>query len=214
MGLSGWVRSRPHSGSEGDAGDGGRDKGPKIIVGLGNPGPKYDGTRHNVGFLVLAELKRRHATGRLKNRFQGEFIDAVLGGQKLLLLCPSTFMNRSGNSVGASKEFYRLRPEDILVVCDDLNLSTGRLRCRAKGSAGGQKGLQNIIDRLKTQEFARLRIGIGSPPPGWDASGYVLGKFSKDERSLVEETVIKAADAAEIWFREGVVNCMNRYNGS
>jgi peptidyl-tRNA hydrolase, PTH1 family len=214
MGLAGWMRPRSSSGVESDAGDGDRSKSPKMIVGLGNPGQKYDGTRHNVGFLVIAELKRRHATGRVKNRFQGEFIDAVFEGRKLLLLCPSTFMNRSGNSVSAAKEFYRLKPEDILVVCDDLNLPTGRLRCRTKGSAGGQKGLQNIIDRLRTQEFARLRIGIGSPPPGWEASSYVLGKFAKGERSLVEETVLKAADAAETWYREDALACMNRFNGS
>jgi PTH1 family peptidyl-tRNA hydrolase len=184
----------------------------KLIVGLGNPGRKYQATRHNVGFAVLAELARKFATGRPKTKFHGEVVEAVLDGQKALLLGPKTYMNRSGASVQAARDFYKLPHEDLLVVCDDLNLPLAKLRFRAKGSSGGQKGLADIINRLGTEEFSRLRIGIGPPPEGWEATDYVLARFTPEEKPDMEEAVLRSADAVAVWAREGIQRCMNQYN--
>ena len=151
----------------------------KLVVGLGNPGRRYQQTRHNIGWAVLAELARKFAAGPAKRRFQGEVVEADLEGQKALLLTPWTYMNLSGASVLAARDFYKIPNEDMLVVCDDLNLPVAKLRFRAAGSSGGQKGLEDIIRRLGSEEFARLRIGIGSPPEGWDWADYVLGKFHR-----------------------------------
>ena len=184
----------------------------KLVVGLGNPGRRYEGTRHNVGYLVLAELARRHGVPPPKMRFRGEVVEAELGGQKALLLSPITFMNLSGTSVQEAVSFYKLQNEDLLVLCDDLNLAVGKLRVRSRGSSGGQKGLENIIARLGTEEFSRLRVGIGAAPVGWDWANYVLGKFSPDELPAIRQAVELAADAAVVWAREGIEVCMNQYN--
>ena len=184
----------------------------KLVVGLGNPERKYHGTRHNVGFLVLAELARRFGSGRPKAKFHGEVVEAELGGEKALLLSPLTYMNRSGTSVQEAWSFYKLTGEQLLVVCDDLNLPLAKLRFRAQGSSGGQKGLADIIRRLGSEEFSRLRIGIGSPMEDWDSADYVLSKFNKKETIEIEEAVCRAADAVDVWAREGIENCMNRYN--
>jgi PTH1 family peptidyl-tRNA hydrolase len=184
----------------------------KLIVGLGNPGRKYEGTRHNVGFLVVAELARRHATGAVKQDFQAEVVAATIAGERALLVCPQTFMNRSGGSVVRARDFYKVEPQDLLVVCDDLNLPLAKLRFRIKGSAGGQKGLADIIRCLGTEEFPRLRIGIGSPPDHWDAADFVLGKFNKQEQHEMDFAVQYAADAAQVWVRDGSEACMNQYN--
>jgi len=184
----------------------------KLVVGLGNPGRKYEGTRHNVGYAVLAELARRFAAGRPKAKFQGEFVEADICGQKTILLSPLTYMNRSGACVQAARDFYKLPNEDLLVVCDDFNLALAKLRFRSKGSAGGQKGLADVIRQLGTEELPRLRIGIGSPPEGWDPTSYVLGKFGNEEREQIELAVVQAADAVAVWVREGMEHCMNQYN--
>ncbi len=184
----------------------------KLVVGLGNPGRRYQQTRHNIGWAVLAELARHFAAGPAKRRFQGEELEADLEGQKALLLTPWTYMNLSGASVLAARDFYKIPNEDILVVCDDLNLPVAKLRLRGAGSSGGQKGLEDIIHRLGSEEFARLRIGIGSPPPGWDAVDYVLGKFPAGEIADVEAAIVRAAEAVVTWAREGLEVCMNRYN--
>jgi len=184
----------------------------KLIVGLGNPGRRYRKTRHNVGFVVLAELARRFANGRPKSKFQGEVVEADLDGQRALLLSPLPYMNNSGASVRAAVDFHKLPNEDLLVVCDDLNLPLAKLRFRAKGSSGGQKGLGDIIRRLGTEEFSRLRIGIGASPDQWDATDYVLSKFTRAEVPEIEEAVERAADAVAAWAREGIEHCMNRYN--
>ena len=184
----------------------------KLVVGLGNPGRRYQQTRHNIGWAVLGELARRFATGSAKPRFQGEVVEADLEGQKALLLTPWTYMNLSGASVLAARDFYKIPNEDVLVVCDDLNLPVAKLRIRAGGSSGGQKGLEDIIRRLGSEDFPRLRIGIGSPPEGWDWANYVLGKFSGDEVADVAVAVVEAAEAVVSWAREGLEVCMNRYN--
>jgi peptidyl-tRNA hydrolase, PTH1 family len=184
----------------------------KLVVGLGNPGRKYEGTRHNVGYLVVAALARKAGTSSVKEKFQGEVVEADLEGQKTLLLAPSTYMNLSGASVLAARDFYKVANEDLLVICDDLNLPLGKLRVRAGGSSGGQKGLEDIIRRLGNDSFPRLRIGIGSPPEGWEWANYVLNKFSKEEMFEIEQAVNRAAEAVVLWAGQGVETCMNRYN--
>ncbi len=185
----------------------------KLIVGLGNPGRKYVATRHNIGWEVVSEFHRRFGRGAPRSRFQGEVAEALVEGQQVWLLCPHTYMNRSGSSVQPARDFYKLSNEDLIVVCDDMNLPSGRLRFRAKGSSGGQKGLEDIIRRLGTDEFSRLRIGIDSPPPEWNAVGYVLGKFDAQQRQIMDKVVKLAVDALADWVRSGVQACMNQYNG-
>jgi PTH1 family peptidyl-tRNA hydrolase len=184
----------------------------KLVVGLGNPGRRYQQTRHNIGWAVLGELARRFATSPAKQRFQGEVLEADLEGEKALLLTPWTYMNLSGASVLAARDFYKIPSEDLLVVCDDLNLPAAKLRLRAGGSSGGQKGLDDIIRRLGTEEFSRLRIGIGTPPEGWEWVDYVLSKFNREELAEVEMAVGRAAEAVVVWARKGIQACMNRYN--
>lgn len=184
----------------------------KLIVGLGNPGRKYAGTRHNIGFEVLAEIARRTSADKPKARFDGELTETQLEGQRVLLLWPLTYMNNSGGCVQPTRDFYKVANEDLLVVCDDVSLPTGKLRLRAKGSSGGQNGLKDIIRRLGTEEFPRLRIGIGTQPPGWELADYVLSKFTKDEEPAVAEALGKAADAAAEWVRGGISAAMNKYN--
>ncbi len=185
----------------------------KLVVGLGNPGRRYEGTRHNVGFIIVGELAKKYAAGGLKTRFQGETAEADVDGEKVLLLTPTTFMNLSGASVLAARDFYKIPHENLLVVCDDLNLPLAKLRVRAAGSAGGQKGLEDIIRRLGTNEFARLRVGIGAPPAGWSWPDFVLSRFTAEEIPGMEQAVAQAIEAIVVWAREGVQTCMNRYNG-
>jgi PTH1 family peptidyl-tRNA hydrolase len=184
----------------------------KLVVGLGNPGRRYRGTRHNVGFLVVAEIARRFGTSRPKSKFQGEVVEADLEGESVLLLSPVTYMNRSGASVVAARDYYNLENQQLLVICDDINLPLAKLRFRPRGSSGGQKGLANVVQCLGTEEFARLRIGIGSPPEGWEATGFVLGKFTPEENPRIESAVQLAAEAVVVWARDGIQHCMNQYN--
>lgn len=184
----------------------------KLVVGLGNPGRKYVGTRHNVGWQVIAELARRHSASRPREKFHGEAAEAQIAGQQVQLLCPLTYMNKSGDSVAPAMEFYKLDLSDLLVICDDISLPLAKLRFRTKGSAGGQKGLKDILQRLGADEVPRLRIGIGAPPPGWDAADYVLAKFTPDEIAPIEESVSRAATAVEVWLKDGPQACMNQFN--
>ena len=184
----------------------------KLIVGLGNPGRKYEGTRHNIGFEVVRELAQRHSTSGVKVKFHGEVCEARVGGESTLLLLPQTFMNRSGGSVLPARDFYKIEHEDILIICDDFNLALARLRFRPKGSAGGQNGLADILQRLGDQQVPRLRFGVGQPPPEWDVADYVLSKFRKEETDAVRSGIGRAADAVEMWARQGMAECMNKYN--
>ena len=184
----------------------------KMVVGLGNPGQKYVGTRHNVGFEVIAELARRYDVGRPKSKFNGEFAETIIQNNKTILVCPLTFMNLSGQTVRAAVDFYKLELADLLVICDDFNLGLGRIRLRANGSAGGQNGLDDIIQRLGTRDFSRLRLGIGQPPPNWDVSNYVLGKFGSEDRVDIDKAISRSADATETWISNGISLAMNRFN--
>lgn len=186
----------------------------KIIAGLGNPGRKYEKTRHNIGFDVAREIASRIGGTSAKSQFEAEVVEANYGGEKILILCPQTFMNLSGRSIRAAISFYKLSADDLIVISDDLNLPTGKLRLRANGSAGGQKGLADTISHLGTDKFARIRVGIDRPPPGYEVIDYVLGKFSEDELAILATTVTSAADAALLWAKSGIAEAMNRYNAS
>lgn len=186
----------------------------KLIVGLGNPGAKYRQTRHNVGFEVLAELARRHGGGKPKVKFDAELVDVQYAGEKLLLVAPMTYMNESGRAARQVSQFYDVPAEDLLVICDDMNLETGRLRLRASGSAGGQKGLADIIRHLGTEDVPRLRIGIGQPPGQMSGSDYVLGKFTKPQREEIDPAILNAADGVERWVNDGIQLAMNTVNAS
>ena len=185
----------------------------KLIVGLGNPGPRYRGTAHNVGFDVVDEVARRREV-----RFEAAPAEALMArvrdgeGGGALLVKPLTFMNVSGEAVGALQRYYRIELENILVVVDDVALPAGRLRARAKGSAGGHNGLKSIIASLGTMQFARLRIGVGRGDQRRDLADHVLAKFAPDERAVVEDSVARAADACEVFVADGVQPAMNRFN--
>ena len=184
----------------------------KLVVGLGNPGRKYAGTRHNLGFEVVATLSQQFAAQPPKVKFEAELAEIDVGGERVLLLAPQTYMNLSGKSVRQALDFYKLGPADLLVISDDLNLPCGQVRLRGSGTAGGQKGLQNIIDQLGTNQFARLRIGIDRPPGGREATDYVLQKFSRSERDKIDPAIDAAARGVELWVGEGLSTAMNRVN--
>jgi len=184
----------------------------KLVIGLGNPGSQYSGTRHNVGFDVLGELSKRFGGASPQSKYKAEVVDIRIGSEKVLLIAPMTFMNKSGESVIQFVNFYQPDFSDLVVVCDDMNLSGGRIRWRAKGSAGGQNGLNDIIRRLGSSEFPRLRIGIGRPPGRMDTTSWVLGRFREEERTIQEVTSMRAADSVEKWVREGLTATMNDYN--
>ena len=183
-----------------------------MIVGLGNPGREYAGTRHNVGFDVIAELAARFQASPPRRRHDADLTEIVIGSEKIWLIAPQTYMNRSGHSVRQAADFFQIPPDSILIVLDDMSLPVGKLRVRAGGSAGGQKGLISVLQSLGTQAVPRLRLGIGACPPQQDAADYVLGKFSKSERELVESAVYRAADACEAWVKSGLAETMNKYN--
>jgi len=185
----------------------------KLVVGLGNPGPKYTGTRHNIGFDVVDYLAAAPGVGRWRSRFEAQVTEAVEGVEQVLLMKPETFMNLSGRAVRAAIDFYKVPVADMLVVCDDIALPLGKLRARAKGSDGGQKGLRSIQEHLGTPDYPRLRIGVGSPGEHLDAADHVLSRFKPAERKAVEEAVAQAAQAVLLWVRQGIDVCMNRVNG-
>jgi len=184
----------------------------KLIVGLGNPGTRYQGTRHNLGFDVVDAMAARWTIDMAREKFHALYGDGEVRGQRVVLLKPTTFMNRSGQAVLAAGRFYQVRCEDLLVVSDDLALPLGRIRMRPGGSAGCHNGLQDIIDRLGFSDFARLRLGID--PASGTASNYVLGKFSADAWPIVDRVVRTATDAVECWLEQGVTETMNRFNAA
>jgi peptidyl-tRNA hydrolase, PTH1 family len=184
----------------------------KLLVGLGNPGAKYQGTRHNIGFEVIDYLAGAPGIGPAKSKFQSLIAETKIGDEPLLLVKPETFMNLSGRAVRQILDFYKLTVPDLLVVSDDFNLPLGKLRVRGQGSHGGQNGLRNIQEVLGTDGYARMRIGVGAPSTD-DAADFVLSKFKPGERAAVEDAVAKAAQAALVWVRSGLEACMNQANG-
>lgn len=185
----------------------------KLLVGLGNPGPKYAGTRHNIGFDVVDYLAAGPSCSMFREKFEAFVAEMKEGDETVLLMKPLTFMNLSGRAVRQAVDFYKIPIEQVLIVCDDFNLPLGKLRIRAKGSPGGQNGLRNIQEHLGTDAYTRLRIGVGQPEQG-DAVDFVLSKFKPGERKAVEEALATAAQAALVWVRQGTEAAMNRFNGS
>jgi PTH1 family peptidyl-tRNA hydrolase len=186
----------------------------KVVVGLGNPGPRYRGTRHNVGFAVIDYLGQGPGVGSFRSRFQAQTAELRDGDLQMLLVKPETFMNLSGRCVREIVEFYKLPAEDLLVVCDDINLPLGKLRARARGSAGGHNGLRNIQDQLGTVEYARLRIGVDAPALKHDEAtvDHVLSRFKPGEQNVIDEAIEKSAQAVMVWAQKGIDNCMNTVN--
>jgi len=184
----------------------------KLIVGLGNPGRRYRGTRHNVGWEVLARLADRAGIRVSQDEGWAEVGRGTIGRQRVLLARPVTYMNVSGEAVRDLRRRHRLRPEDILVIVDDIDLPLGRLRLRAGGSAGGHNGLKSVIEALGTTEFPRLRVGIGRPPLGVDPAEFVLTRFTDGEAAAVEKSLTRAAEAVETAVTAGIAAAMNRFN--
>jgi PTH1 family peptidyl-tRNA hydrolase len=187
------------------------DTGLRIVVGLGNPGSRYAGTRHNVGFDAIDLLAESPHAGRFQVRNQAEVAELREGVHRLLLVKPQTFMNLSGRPVRQLVDFYQVPVENLLVVCDDINLPLGKLRVRRGGTHGGHNGLRDIQNHLGTTEYPRLRIGVDSPAD--DAIDHVLGRFRPAERPVIEDAIRLAAQAVLVWAERGIEPCMNQYNG-
>ncbi|MGO9464661.1 MAG: aminoacyl-tRNA hydrolase [Isosphaeraceae bacterium] len=184
----------------------------KLVVGLGNPGAKYQETRHNIGFELVDRLARGGRGAAFSRKFDGLLAEAEIDFRRVLLLKPETFMNLSGRSVGQVVRFYKLALSDVLVICDDLSLPLGKLRIRPGGSDGGQKGLRDIAAHLGTDQFPRLRIGIGDQDDV-DAVDFVLSRFRSAERPIIDDALILATQAVAVWVTQGIDTAMNRFNG-
>lgn len=185
----------------------------KAIIGLGNPGRDYKWTRHNVGFEVINKLAYDYNIDMNKEKYKALTGEGRIGFEKVLLIEPLTYMNLSGESVREFVNFYKLQPEDIIVVCDDINLPVGSIRIRAKGSDGGQKGLRNIIYQLGYDNFTRVRVGVGEKPPQWDLARYVLSKFTEEENTDIIKGITDAGDAVAMIVKDGSTQqAMNTYN--
>lgn len=185
----------------------------RMAVGLGNPGPKYAGTRHNVGFDVLDYLSRSRVAPAPRAKFDGQYTTVDVGETTLILVWPLTYMNESGRCAKAIAQFFKIDPlSDLLVICDDLSLPLGKLRLRGKGSAGGQKGLHHILQVFGSQEIARLRIGIDAAPPQWETADYVLGRFRAEEKPVIDTAIERAAQALLTWCESDLAHCMNQIN--
>jgi PTH1 family peptidyl-tRNA hydrolase len=182
-----------------------------LIAGLGNPGARYARSRHNVGFIIVDRLARAHGLEFSRRRFNAEIAEGQIGGRRVILAKPQTFMNASGDAVGKLYAFYKIAPSDLLVVYDDLDLPLGKLRLRADGSSGGHHGMESIIARIGTPDFPRLRVGIGRPNPDADID-HVLGAFEPEERAIMEETWTRAVDAIDVWLSIGIARAMNEFN--
>ena len=185
-----------------------------IIAGLGNPEAKYDNTRHNIGFHAIDVLCEKFNIKLNKLKFKALFGDGIIGGEKVILVKPQTYMNLSGEAIRDISAFYKIPPENIIVIFDDVSLETGRVRIRAKGSDGGHNGIKSIIYQLSSDKFPRIKLGIGAPPHAdFDLADYVLGKFTADEIKILEPVLINTADAVECIIKSGIDKAMNKYNG-
>ncbi|MBQ2053561.1 MAG: aminoacyl-tRNA hydrolase [Eubacterium sp.] len=184
----------------------------KIIVGLGNPGLKYAGTRHNAGFSVLTGISDKYNIPINKKECKALTGHGVIAGEKVVLAMPQTYMNLSGDAVGELVHFYKCTAEDVIVIYDDTDLDVGRLRIRKQGSAGGHNGIKSIIASLGTDVFDRVKVGIGHKPADWDLADYVLGRFMKEELPVMREAVEKATDAVTCIVESGADMAMNHFN--
>lgn len=184
-----------------------------LIAGLGNPGKQYERTRHNMGFDTVDELVDRHRIPGSGIQHKAMYGKGMIAGEKVILAKPLTYMNLSGDSVREFINYYKIDPEtELIVIYDDIDLEPGQIRIRKKGSAGGHNGMKSIIAQLGTQNFYRIKVGVGAKPAGWDLADYVLGRFSTKEREEVDKAIEEAADAVEVILGEGIDAAMNKYN--
>ena len=184
-----------------------------IIVGLGNPERKYNGTRHNIGFSAITSLADANNISVDTKKHKALIGKGVIAGQKVILAEPLTYMNQSGECVRELVDYYKIDPaEELIVIYDDVDLEPGRLRIRAKGSAGGHNGIKNIISHLGSQEFMRIRIGVGEKPKGWNLADYVLGRFPKEEEPIIREALEKVAEACSVIMTQDINAAMNQFN--
>ena len=183
------------------------------IVGLGNPGEKYEHTRHNVGYDVISIIAAKLDTPIKKLKFQGTIGETIYKGEKLVLIKPQTYMNLSGLTVQEAMSWYKLEPKDVLILVDDIDLPFGQVRVRAKGGPGTHNGLRHIVQCTGSGDFPRVRVGMGAPPPAWDLADWVLSKFqTEEERKIAYDAYLTAADAALCWAEHGIDVAMNRFN--
>ena len=184
----------------------------KLIVGLGNPGMQYAATRHNIGFEVIDSIAETYNISVMKNKYKALIGEGNIAGEKVILMKPQTYMNLSGEAVKACMDFHKISNEDLIVIYDDISLAVGQLRIRKSGSAGGHNGIKNIIAQLGTQEFPRIKFGVGEKPAGWDLANYVLGRFSEEEMKTIGPRVSDAVKATEAIISSGIEKAMNNYN--
>ena len=184
-----------------------------VIAGLGNPGAKYENTRHNIGFMAVDAIAAKNHISVQEKKHKALLGKGMLGSEKVLLVKPQTFMNLSGESIREIIDYYKIEEKtELIVISDDISLAPGALRIRKKGSAGGHNGLKNIILHLGHDEFQRIRLGVGAKPAGYDLADYVLGHFNEDDRALIAKSVEQAAQAAEVMITEGADKAMNLFN--
>ena len=184
-----------------------------LIAGLGNPGRQYEATRHNMGFDVLDCLIEKHHIAQSGVKFNAMFGKGIIGGEKVILMKPLSFMNLSGGPIQEMANYFKVDPEtELIVIYDDIDLEPGQLRIRKQGSAGGHNGMKDIIRKLGTDKFLRIKVGVGAKPKGWDLADHVLSRFTDQDRKLVDESLEKAADAVEIMISRGADAAMNLYN--
>lgn len=186
-----------------------------LIAGLGNPGRQYEKTRHNMGFDTIDELIDRHRIPQGGIAHKAMYGKGMIAGEKVLAVKPLTYMNLSGEAIREYVNYYKMDPEtELIVIYDDIDLDPGQIRIRKKGSAGGHNGIKSIIAQIGTQNFYRIKVGVGAKPKGWDLADYVLGRFSSEERALVDKAICDAADAVEMILKDGIEAAMNHYNGA
>ncbi|MBB5325845.1 PTH1 family peptidyl-tRNA hydrolase [Anoxybacillus tepidamans] len=184
----------------------------KLFVGLGNPGKEYEQTRHNVGFMVIDELAKRWNLSYNQAKFNGLFASHIISGEKVILCKPLTYMNLSGECVRPLIDYYKIDIDDVVVIYDDLDLPVGKIRLRMKGSAGGHNGIKSLIQHLDTDQFKRIRLGIGRPQNGQKVTDYVLGRFTKEEEHDIQQAIMRATDACEKFVTSPFLQVMNEYN--
>jgi len=183
-----------------------------VIIGLGNPGTRYEKTRHNVGFDAIDLLSKKHNIGMTKIKHKAVIGDGTIEGCRVLLVKPQTFMNLSGESVREIIEWYKIPTRNIIILYDDIDLPVGKLRIRPNGSSGTHNGMRSVIYQIQSEDFPRIRIGVDKPPQGWDLADFVLSKFLSDERKIVDDVIENATRAVEVILKSGVDNAMNRFN--